>query len=175
LAVSLGNQALLLKEIGKPSDALKLMQEQEAICRDSNLLPVLQSCLANQATIFFDRGDYGRALMLAQESESILRQVGPLVKLAAWLGQKANILKKLSRIDEVRTALKEQEQMCQELGDPGFVAGALMNQAMLLEDRNERRVVLEKARNIISRHGLESLTRRFDELEDALRSENVIP
>lgn len=171
LAISLGNQANTLEEMGKRDEALEKYHQEEEICRKIDNSPVLEGCLRNQARLLMLRDDYAGAWQLFQEEEAILRDLGPQEKIAEALGVKALILKNLGRpISEVRAVLKEQEQLCRELGNPEWLAGALINQAYHLEEASERQRALDEARRLAQQHGLPRIEEAIKEVDKRLSS-----
>jgi len=81
----LGNQALILRATGDLDGAMRLLKEQEAICRRLNDPAGLSRSLGNQALILQDTGDLDGAMRLHKEHEAICRRLNDPAGLSSSL------------------------------------------------------------------------------------------
>ncbi len=129
----LGNQALVLRATGDLDGAMRLLKEQEAICRRLNDPAGLSRSLGNQALILQDTGDLDGAMRLLKEQEAICRRLNDPAGLQASLGNQAVILRATGDLDGAMRLLKEQEAICRRLNDPAGLHRSLGNQALILQ------------------------------------------
>ena len=135
---SLGNQALILRDTGDLDGAMRLLKEQEMICRRLNDPAGLQACLGNQAVILQDTGDLDGAMRLLKEGEMICRRLNDPAGLQAYLGNQAVILQDTGDFDgAMHGMLKEEEMICRRLNDPAGLQLCLGNQAVILRDSGD--------------------------------------
>jgi hypothetical protein len=97
LLICLGNQALILKAIGDLDGALRLLKEQETICRRLDDPNGLAFSLVNQASLLaFNQARPGEGLPLAEESlrlatrhglTALARQIEPILNRVRGLLQ----------------------------------------------------------------------------------------
>jgi len=72
LAISLGNQALILYACGESDAAMALHKEAERLCRELGDKAGLSTCLSNQAHLLaFGMGQSEQALPVAEEAHRI--------------------------------------------------------------------------------------------------------
>ncbi len=83
---------MILKATGDRDGAMRLHQEEEAICRRLNDPAGLQACLGNQALILQATGDLDGAMRLHQEQEAICRRLNDPNGLATSLVNQAHLL-----------------------------------------------------------------------------------
>jgi len=131
LQACLGDQAVILKDRGDLDESLKLLKEQEQICRDLDQKFGLCLSLGNQALILTDRGNLDEAMILHKEEEHIYRQINNKLGLSRTLGNQVLILYMRNQLDEAMKLSKEQEKICRELGDPVGLHHCLGNQALI--------------------------------------------
>jgi len=129
---SLGNQALILQELGDLDGAMQLCKEKERICRELGNVDGLHYSLGNQANILYVRGDLDGAMDLYKEQERICRQLGNVDGLAISLGNQANILYARGDLDGAMDLYKEKERICRELGYVDGLQASLGGQANVL-------------------------------------------
>jgi len=132
LSGCLGNQALILHDTGDLAGAMRLLKEQETICRRLNDPAGLHGSLGNQALILHDTGDLAGAMPLHKEQEAICRRLNDLEGLSRNLGNQALIVKNTGNLDEAMRLHKEEEAICRRLNDPAGLARSLGNQALIL-------------------------------------------
>lgn len=135
LQISLGNQALILREWGRSEEAFKLLKELEDSYRESGNQYGLQLALGNQALILHSQGKLEEAMGLQKEKERICHELGDKNGIQISLSNQALILKAWGRWDEAMELLKDQERMCRELGDQNGMQTSLGNQALILQMR----------------------------------------
>jgi tetratricopeptide (TPR) repeat protein len=130
---SLGNQALILKAWGRLDEAMKLLKEQEWICRELGNIDGIQASLGNQANILYAWGRLDEAMKLHKEEEGICRELGNKDGLSASLCNQGVILQGLGRLEEAMRLHKEEEQICRERGNRDGIQISLGNQATILK------------------------------------------
>jgi hypothetical protein len=98
---SLGNQAVILRATGDLDGAMRLLKEQEAICRRLNDPAGLSRSLGNQALILKATGGLDGAMRLLKEQEAICRRLNDPNGLAISLANQGSLLAfELSRPEE---------------------------------------------------------------------------
>jgi tetratricopeptide (TPR) repeat protein len=132
LAASLGNLALILRDLGKLKDAMNFLKEQERICRDLGDKECLHSCLGNQSLIFSDWGELKEAMTLHKEEERLCRELGNRARISESLGNQALVHKTWGELEKAMDLHKEEEYICRELGDKKGFQRSLGNQALIL-------------------------------------------
>ncbi len=134
LQACLGNQAVILRATGDLDGAMRLLEEQEAICRRLNDPEGLSRSLDNQAMILMDIGDLDGAMRLHKEAEAICRRLNDPAGLSRSLGGQALILRATGDLDGAMRLLKEAEAICRRLNHPDGLYRSLGNQALILMD-----------------------------------------
>ena len=117
LQASLGNQALILEDIGDLDGAMRLYKEVEAICRRINDPQGLHRTLGNQALMLADTGDFDGAMRLHKEEEAICRRLNDLAGLQASLGNQALSLQATGDLDGAIRLQMEEEAVCRQLNE----------------------------------------------------------
>jgi hypothetical protein len=118
LAMSLNNQSLILKNLGRPEEGLTAAEESVSIRRRlvqgrPDVFPALAASLNNQSLCLADLGRREEALATAQESTHIYRalaQIWPdayLADLATSLNNQSNWLADLRRREEALAPIEE--------------------------------------------------------------------
>jgi Domain of unknown function (DUF4062)/NACHT domain len=92
LAHSLGSQAALHIARDDYPGAMRVLKQQEEICRQNNDLTGLKGCLGNQAVVLRKRGEYQAALALHKEEEQLCRQMNSSHGVALSLINQAHLL-----------------------------------------------------------------------------------
>jgi tetratricopeptide (TPR) repeat protein len=92
LEASLVNQALILWAWGRFDEAMKLLKEQERICRELGNKNSLSNSLGKQANILYGWGRFDETMKLLKEQERIYRELGNPGGLAVSLFKQADLL-----------------------------------------------------------------------------------
>lgn len=152
LAGTLGNQAIILKEIGETDRALAIHKEQELLCRSRGDTRVLQHALMGQANILYDRHDMIGALELFKEQEKICREGGYQKYLATSLSNQGSVNSFLGDMNTAMRQYQEAKQIFLDLGDKAGLSGILGNQASILTEWGafDKALELAKEQEIIS-------------------------
>jgi hypothetical protein len=130
---ALGNQALILRDWGDLDGAMKLLKEDEYICKELGNKGSLSAALGNQALILRAWGDLDGAMKLHKEQEYICKDLGNKYGLSTTLGNQALILWDRSDLEGAMKLVKEEERICKELGDKDGLQTSLGNQALILD------------------------------------------
>ena len=134
---SLGNQAVILEQTGDLNGAMRLHEEEEAICRRFNDAAGLSRSLGNQAGILKATGDLDGAMRLHKEEEAICRRLNDPAGLQASLGNQALILQTTGDLDGAMRLHREEEAICRRLNYPAGLQASLGNQALILADTGD--------------------------------------
>jgi tetratricopeptide (TPR) repeat protein len=137
IAVSLHNQALILKDQGDLEGAMKLHKEEERIFRELGNDYGLANSLGFQAVILNDQGDLEGAMKLHKEEERICRELGDPEGLSRSLGNQALILRAQGDLEGAMKLHKEAEKICRELGNLDDLQASLGNQANILSSEGD--------------------------------------
>lgn len=157
LAVSLGNQALILKARGQHASAKSLLHRAAGIFRSTEGADArkgLASCLGNQASILHDEGNLVGALGFLDEAERILRELDAKDSLATCLGIRASILADMGYNEDAATLIFEQIRIIASIGSFRDQAMSWHNFAVLIS-RHDPDTALEWHKN--SEHVWEQL------------------
>jgi hypothetical protein len=104
---------------------MKLLMEQERICRDLGNNDRRGASLMGQALILRDRGDFDGAMNLFKEQEGIWRELGNKNRLSISLDMQVVMLKACGDLDDAMKLLREQESICRELGNKDGMQASL--------------------------------------------------
>ncbi|MBM3786518.1 MAG: hypothetical protein FJW30_19340 [Acidobacteria bacterium] len=170
LAVSWGNQALIMRAWGKLDGAMELHKKEEALCEQLGDRAGLQRSWGNQALILQTWGKMDDGMALHKKEEAMCEELGDRAGLQSCWGNQAVILKAWGKLDEAMALHKIEEAVCEELGDRAGLGRSLTNQASIHHLRGEvewRRTKLKHARNLFAAVGmaqeLELVTRALAE------------
>lgn len=131
-AEAIGNQSVILGDLGHLDDAMDLLKEKERICRESEDKNGLSIALGNMAVILAQKGRLVEAMKLHKEEARICRELGDKGGLAMNLGNQAEILRNWGRLDKALKLHKKEELIFREIGDRSGLATSLGNQALIL-------------------------------------------
>ncbi len=160
LHVALGLQANFLKERGQLNEALQLHREEEAICRqlDDSGKADLQVALNNQAGVLAELGRYHEAIDKHCEEARICRELGEQHGLMVSLAGCAAALEEVHDYPAAVTTLEETTSLARMLGDPTYLANALLSQARIftlhMKRRREARPMVEEVLRIARENDL---------------------
>ena len=104
----LGQRALLLKQTGKPDEALLYFREQQRVAEDLGKRQVAATALGNQAAVYEASGDYSAAETYYQKGEQLCRQLAAHELLARNLANQAFLLN--TKLNRPREALPRAEE-----------------------------------------------------------------
>jgi tetratricopeptide (TPR) repeat protein len=100
ILAALGGNALMRYAKGDFEDGMKLMKEQEGLCRELGDKAWLRwslggqaTALSNQSLILRDKGDLDGAMKLLKEQECICRELGDLAGLKESIGRQMELLR----------------------------------------------------------------------------------
>ena len=131
-AFMLGDQAMVLKTLGKIDEAMRLLKEQEKICRKHGLRDGLLSSIEVQAVLLKNCGELDEAMRLLKEHEHHCRESRYDLGLGSSLGNQALIHITRGELGEAMRLTKEQEQISRDLGDIVHLQASFNNQAIIL-------------------------------------------
>jgi len=115
-----------------PVNQLKLLEEQEAICRQIGNQQSLQECLCRKSHVLLKLKDKERATAAVHEAEQICRVYAIDIGLQYCLGQKSHVYEERGEFQAALEAAKEQQTFSRSIGyHAGFIYG-LEREAWLL-------------------------------------------
>jgi hypothetical protein len=171
-----GSQAPIHRDQGESDSAMRLLKEEERICRETGNRDGLQRSLGNQALIYRDRGDLDRAMKLHKEEERICRETGNRDGLQRSLGNQAVIHRDRGEFDRAMKLHKEKERICREIGNKKGIVISLVNQAGIFvyerKDPEAALPLLEEAYQIAVSSGFEGLVRQLKMHREKVRNMN---
>jgi tetratricopeptide (TPR) repeat protein len=129
---SYGNQALVLKDLGRLEDAMVLHKKEESLCKELGDERSLQICYGNQALILRRMDKREEAMKFLKRQEDICLRLNDKYGLHLSYGNQALILTDWGRLEEALNLLKMMEPMCSELGNNGTLATNYGDQAEIL-------------------------------------------
>ena len=170
------------QRVGEMEIALRIVQKEEALCRELGNKDGLQRSYGNQALILRAWGRLEEALALLKKQEALCREVGNKDDLQSSYGHQARILHTWGRLEEALALLKKQETLCRELDTKAGLQASYGHQAMILHawGRLEEALALLKeqealCRELDTKNGLQwsysnqaVILRTWGRLEEAL-------
>ena len=132
LQLSYGNQALVLKDLGRLGDAMALHKKEESLCKELGDESSLQICYGNQALILRRMDKRDEAMKLLKQQEEICLRLCDKYGLHLSYGNQALILTDWEQLEEALNLLKIMEPLCSELGNKDTLANNYGNQAEIL-------------------------------------------
>lgn len=143
LQACLSIKAELLKKAGNLDESLKVLQENEKVCRKIENQTALAACLGNQAVILYEKGKFDSALELHEKEEMIYRRTLDLMGLSISLGNQALNWQESKDTAKALSLLKEQEKLCRQLGDLSGLQKNLCNQGVIYKEKDNFRQAAE--------------------------------
>jgi len=132
--------------VGELEIALRILQQQEALCLELGDKEGLEASYGNQAVILHTWGRLEEAFALHKKEEALCLELGDKHGLEASYGNQAGILKVWGRLEEAMALLKKQEARCLESGNNDGLEASYGNQAVILKvwGRPEEAMALHK-------------------------------
>jgi len=137
LGASVGSLAVIRQRRGELDEAMRLLKEEECICREVDDKDGVQIALGNQGAILRVQGHCDEALRLYEEQEKNSRELGDKSGISIALNNQAGILLELGQPDESMRLLGELERICQEIGDENLRSYSLGNRAAICQVRGQ--------------------------------------
>jgi tetratricopeptide (TPR) repeat protein len=139
------------ERIGELEIALRIVQQQEALCRELGNKDGLQASYSHQALILKAWGRLEEALALLKKQEALSLELGNKDSLLVSYGNQASILKAWGQLEEALALLKKQEALSLELGNKDSLSISYGNQALILKDwgRLEEAFELHKKEEVL--------------------------
>jgi len=122
------------RRIGELEIALRIAQQQEALCLELGNKDSLAWSYGNQALILQDWGRLEEAFALHKKVEALCLELGDKDGLSRSYGNQALILQDWGRLGEAFALHKKEEALCLELGDKNGLLAVYGNQALILQD-----------------------------------------
>ena len=134
------------RRIGELEIALRIVQQQEALCLELSNKDGLQISYGNQALILQAWGRLEEAMALLKKQEALCLELGNKDGLQISYGNQALILQAWGRLEEAMALHKKEEALCLELGNKEGLQRSYGNQAVILRDwgRLEEAMALHK-------------------------------
>ena len=108
LSISLGNQAMILKDLGRLEEARELHKKKQQICEELGNKVGLRSSLGKQALILKDLGRFEEARELHEKEQQICKELDDKNELAISMMNQALLLD--SKMGEADKALPLAEE-----------------------------------------------------------------
>jgi tetratricopeptide (TPR) repeat protein len=124
--------------------ALRIVQQEEALCLELGDKDGLQRSYGNQAGILQAWGQLEDALALHEKEEALCLELGNKNGLSTSYGNQAGILKDWGPLEEALAPLKKQEALCLELGNRSNLAYCYANWDLLAREQRDRKTEREK-------------------------------
>jgi len=121
------------RRIGELEIALRIVQQEEALCLDLGNKDGLRTSYGNQAVILEAWGRLKEAMELHKKEEALCLELGNKDGLSQSYGNQALILRAWGRLEEAFELLKKQEALCLELGNKDGLQASYGNQAVILQ------------------------------------------
>jgi tetratricopeptide (TPR) repeat protein len=132
------------ERIGELEIALRILQQQEALCLELGNKDGLQASYGNQALILHDWGQLEEAMALLKKKEALCLELGNKESLQRSYGNQALALKAWSRLEEAMALLKKQEALCLELDNRSGLARCYWGWGLLAREQRDRKTEREK-------------------------------
>jgi tetratricopeptide (TPR) repeat protein len=120
------------QRIGELEMALRIVQQEEALCLELGNKNGLSNSYGNQALILYAWGRLEEAMALFKKLEALCLELGNKDSLQGSYGNQAVILLAWGRLGEAFELLKKQEALALELGDKDGLQRSYGNQAVVL-------------------------------------------
>ena len=130
--------ALLHKDLGEMDEAVKLLEEQEKLCRDMGYTKWLSRSLVVHGMILYDRGYLDGAMRLFREQESICSRLNDKAGQRHALFNQANILSVQGDLYGAMKVYRELETGYRSGGDRENLGICLGNQASILSMQGDK-------------------------------------
>jgi tetratricopeptide (TPR) repeat protein len=139
------------KRIGELEIALRIVQQEEALCLELGNKDGLQRSYGKQALILKAWGRLAEAMALHKKEEALCLELGNKDSLQISYGNQAVILKAWGRLEEAMALHKKEEALCLELGNKDGLQWSYGNQALILRAwrRLEEAMALLKKREAL--------------------------
>lgn len=129
---SYGNQALVLKYLGRLDDAMTLHKKEEALCMELKDDLSLQICYGNQALVLRRMNKREEAMGLLKRQEEMCLRLNDSYGLHLSYGNQALILTDWERLEEALNLLTQMEPLCKKLENKNTLASNYGNRAEVL-------------------------------------------
>jgi tetratricopeptide (TPR) repeat protein len=131
--------------IGELEIAIRIVQQQEALCLELGNKDGLQRSYGNQAVILKAWGRLEEAMALHKKEEALCRELGNKNSLQISYGNQAVvILAGWGRLEEAFALYKKQEALCLELGNKDGLGSCYWNWGLLARKQRDRNTEREK-------------------------------
>jgi tetratricopeptide (TPR) repeat protein len=137
--------------IGELEMALRIVQQQEALCLELGDKDSLQRSYGHQAVILQAWGRLEEAMALHKKQETLCQELGNKDGLQRSYGNQAVILKSWGRWEEAFELLEKQEALCLDVGNKDGLQASYGNQALILYNRGrlEEAMALHKKKEAL--------------------------
>lgn len=129
-----GNQAVILYNWGKYTEAMSLLKKQAELCETGHNKIGLSRSFGTQALILKEWGKPIEALKLLKAQEKICKELGGNNDLANCLNNQALALRAMGRRHQAMEILTENEKLCEKLSDKAGLMACYANQAVIFDD-----------------------------------------
>ncbi|MCL2115805.1 MAG: hypothetical protein FWH29_06255 [Methanobrevibacter sp.] len=145
------------------NEAMRLLREQEKICREITDKRGLADSLDIQADATAALGDLKESLNIHRKVEKICREINYKKRLASTLGDIGELQHMNLNFDKAMESFEEQEKICREINNNEGLATSLFNQGSLLSrfDRSESLFLIDEAMAIAKKNELKHLVDHF--------------
>jgi len=113
------NQADVLHQLGRSSEAMEKAKRADRICRELGTKLGLVRSLHREAEILHAQGDHSAAQAILQEQEKICRKYDlPKAMLQAILANQGLVFQATGQVSDALAKFREQARICREAGIP---------------------------------------------------------
>lgn len=126
LMAVLGNQGVLLHELGRWDEALARQRERARIAARCNNQGELAAALGAQANVLTHRGRLAEAMQLHRQEEAAYRDLGDLTGLQGSLGNQGQILLAQADLTGALALARQQADLCRRIQHPEGLTAALL-------------------------------------------------
>jgi len=135
------------RRIGELEIPFRIVQQEEALCRELGNKDGLQWSYGHHAVILRRWGQLKEAMALLKQGEALCRELGNKHGLQWSYGNQAVILRRWGQLEEAMALLKKKEALCLELANKRGLQRSYGNQAVILRrwgQLEEAMVLLKK-------------------------------
>ena len=129
----LGNQAMVLLQLGDFEAAFSISRQQEAFCQRTGELIGYGTSLRNQGVIHFNQANYKKALALFQQAEPLFESEGDIVSLQHVLANQGAAFAMINQVMRGIDLYSRAIEINRTLGEEYLLQGNLRSLAGLYE------------------------------------------
>ena len=137
IAISLGNQALIIENKGLLDEALALHQQEQRICEELDDKAGLGRTYGNQGVIIHKQGKLDEALALYKKQQNICEDLDDKLSLSRAYNNQGIILKDKGEFDEALLLYQKAQKLKEDEGDKRGLSITYGNQGIILKSKGQ--------------------------------------